>query len=137
MCATFTSRCRGVRIAPEMLVIAILTALGLALCLPLIRISKSTKRLTWTNAVWLALLLYGITTILIAEMPSRFLYWFDAEHVNLSEKFPIIAPVMLGDQYFIVRDIVVNSVQGFFFVAICVATYMWGEKQRKAGRFKG
>ena len=33
-------------------------------------------------------------------------------------------------------DIVANSVQGMFFVAIAAGAYFWGEKHRKEGKFK-
>lgn len=119
-----------------MLIILALTFATFALSIPLLKFARSDKRLTWASAVGMATYLVAIALMLIAEIPSRLLYWFDAEHVTLADKFPLISPLLRGDQYIIVRDIVVNSVQGLFFVMLCVAAYLWGEKQRKAGKFK-
>ena len=119
-----------------MLLIIGLTAATLLLSVPLLWIARSDRRLTWTQAVLLGTYLTVIVTLLIAEIPSRFLYWFDAEHTNIADRFPITEAIMRGDQYIIVRDIVVNTVQGLFFVVILALAYVWGERQRRAGRFK-
>lgn len=119
-----------------MLIILGLTAATFLLSIPLLRFARSERRLTWASAVGMATYLVTIALLLIAEIPSRLLYWFDANHVTLADKFAFISPVLRGDQYIIARDIVVNSVQGLFFVILCVGAYLWGEKQRKAGKFK-
>jgi len=118
-----------------MLTIALITALSVLMALPLIRIARSDKRLTWTSAILLATLIGILVTLFIAEIPSRMLYWFDAEHGNIADKYSFLG-FMKGDGYMYVRDIVVNTVQGIFFVIMCALTYLWGERQRKAGKFK-
>lgn len=120
-----------------MLAIIALTIVSFAIALPLIPVIKSDRRLTWTGAIGMGIWLSVIALLLIAEVPSRLLYWFDQNHVALSDKYPVIAPIMRGDEYIIVRDIVANTVQGIFFVMIFAAAYFWGERQRKAGRFRG
>ena len=121
-----------------MLLIAALLGFTVLISLPLWRIARSDRRLTWTTAILMGMWLTVISMLLIAEIPSRMLYWFDSEHVTVAQRIPIapLANFMEGDNYFILRDIVVNTVQGGFFVALCVAAYLWGERQRKAGRFK-
>ncbi|HVL81035.1 MAG TPA: hypothetical protein VM840_05520 [Actinomycetota bacterium] len=121
-----------------MLLIVALTALTVAIALPLWWIVRSDRRLTWTTATLMGMWLTVIGMLLIAEIPSRMLYWFDSTHTALAEHIPIapLAAFMEGDTYIIIRDIVVNTIQGAFFVLLFVLAYLWGERQRKAGRFK-
>lgn len=119
-----------------MIVIAALTVLSLVISIPLWKVARSENRLTWASAVALATWLVVIAILLIAEIPSRMLNWFDAEHSNLAERYAILKPLLGGEQYLIVRDVIVNTVQGIFFVAIVLAAYLWGQRQRKTGRFK-
>ena len=118
---------------------AILVAVAVAAPLPYVWRKSSEKRLTWTTAVIVGSWLFAITIILVGDIPSRLLYWFDANHTALADKFHFLRwwEKNLGGNpgYQLVADIVANSIQGVFFVAICVGTYFWGEKHRKAGRF--
>ncbi len=109
--------------------------LAVVLAIPLLRISRSQRRLTWASAVLLGTHLTIIALLLIADVPSRILYWFDAVHSDIAGMASWLA-FMEGDAYIIVRDIVANTVQGIFFVIIVALVYFWGERQRKAGRFK-
>jgi hypothetical protein len=116
---------------------AFLVAVGLAL--PLVRVARSDKKLTWTSAVLLGGWLTAITVVLLGDVPSRLLYWFDETHSTLAAKFGFLAwweNIVGGNPgYQIVADIVANSVQGIFFVIIAALAYFWGEHHRKAGKF--
>ena len=100
---------------------------------------KGTK-LTWATSILMASWLTAITVVLIGDVPSRILYWFDQVHAPLAEKFSFLAfwEEDLGGNpgYQLVADLVANTVQGIFFVAICAAAYFWGERHRKEGKFK-
>jgi hypothetical protein len=102
---------------------------------------KGTK-LTWATSILMAGWLTTITIVLIGDVPSRILYWFDQAHAPLSEQFPFLEPIFMNPNlggnpgYQLVADLVANTVQGIFFVAICAAAYFWGERHRKEGKFK-
>ncbi len=118
---------------------ALLVAVAVAAPLPYVWKKSSEKRLTWTTAIIVGSWLFAITIILVGDIPSRLLYWFDANHTALADKFHFLKwwEKNLGGNpgYQLVADIVANTVQGVFFVAIAVGAYFWGEKHRKAGRF--
>ena len=98
------------------------------------------KKLTWTTAVLLGAWLTAIAVVLMGDIPSRILYWFDEVHAPLAERFSFLRwwENDLGGNpgYQVVADIVANSVQGMLFVALCAGAYFWGERHRKAGKFK-
>jgi hypothetical protein len=102
-------------------------------------VARSDKKLTWTSAVLLGGWLTAITVVLLGDVPSRLLYWFDETHSTLAAKFGFLAwweNIVGGNPgYQIVADIVANSVQGIFFVIIAALAYFWGEHHRKAGKF--
>jgi hypothetical protein len=110
------------------------------------RASKRNQKLTWASAVVLGSWLLAITTVLIGDVPSRILYWFDANHATLAERYHFAKTPLLSwfenanvggnPGYQIVADIIANSAQGIFFVVICAAAYFWGERHRKEGKFK-
>lgn len=113
---------------------------AVALALPLVFVVRSNRKLTWTTAVLLGSWLTAITIVLIGDVPSRILYWFDAQHAPLAERFTFLQ-FWEGDLggnpgYQVVADIVANSAQGLFFVLLCAAAYFWGERHRKNGKFK-
>ncbi len=116
--------------------------MALLLAAPLIIVvrNKKDRKLTWTTAVLLGSWLMAISVILIGDVPSRLLYWFDQVHAPLAERYSWLRwwEEDLGGNpgYQLVGDLVANSVQGMFFVAICVATYFWGERHKKEGKFK-
>jgi hypothetical protein len=114
---------------------------GVALLLPLPAVLRAKDRkLTWTSAILLGSWLIAITIVLIGEVPSRVLYWFDRVHAPLAEQFTFLGfwEKDLGGNpgYQVVADIVANSVQGLFFVLIAAGAYFWGERHRKEGKFK-
>jgi hypothetical protein len=113
---------------------------AIVLALPLRFVLKSNRKLTWTTAILLGSWLIAITIILIGEVPSRILYYFDSNHAGLAERFPVLR-FWEGDLggnpgYQVVADIVANTAQGIFFVIICAGAYFWGERHRKEGKFK-
>lgn len=111
------------------------TLVGLALCIPVPFLWRSKRRLTWASAVVVGTLLTSIALVLIAEVPSRILYYFDSRHGDWAENIPALS-FMEGDFYKVVRDIAANTVQMLFFTIILALVYIWGERQRKAGRFR-
>lgn len=113
---------------------------GIGLALPLIFVVRSNKKLTWTTAILLGSWLISITVVLLGDVPSRILYWFDEQHAPLAERFTFLQ-FWEGDLggnpgYTLFADIVANTVQGIFFVLIAAGAYFWGEKHRKEGKFK-
>jgi hypothetical protein len=115
---------------------------ALVLAAPLVIVWRRSldKKITWTTAVLLGSWLTAVTVVLIGDVPSRILYWFDEVHAPLAERFSWLRwwENDLGGNpgYQVVADIVANSVQGIFFVIICALAYIWGERHRKAGKFK-
>ena len=124
-------------LVPWTVVRALLVAVAIAAPLP--RIWRSEKKLTWTSAIIIGSWLFALTIVLVGDVPSRLLYWFDANHTALADKFHFLQwwekPLGGNPGYQLVADIVANTVQGVFFVAIAVGAYFWGQKHRKAGRF--
>ena len=119
---------------------ALVVALVLAAPLPLVWRRSKTQTITWAGAIIVASWLTAVTVVLIGDVPSRLLYWFDQVHAPLAERFSWLAwwenDFGGNPGYQVVADIVANSVQGIFFVAICAGAYFWGERHRKEGRFK-
>lgn len=113
---------------------------GIVLALPLVFVVRSNRRLTWTTAILLGSWLVAITVVLLGDVPSRILYWFDEQHAPLAERFAFLRfwEEDLGGNpgYQVVADIVANTVQGTLFVLICAGAYFWGERHRKEGKFK-
>lgn len=112
---------------------------ALVLALPLVKVVRSGKKLTWTTATLLGGWLVAVTVILLGDVPSQLLYWFDQNHSTLAERYSWLQwweNVVGGNPgYQLVADIVANTVQGIFFVIIAALAYFWGERHRKAGRF--
>ena len=119
---------------------ALIVAFVLAAPLVIVWRNKKNRKLTWTTAVLLGSWLTAVTVVLIGDVPSRILYWFDEVHAPLAERFSFLQwwENDLGGNpgYQVVADIVANTVQGMFFIAICAGAYFWGEKHRKEGKFK-
>ena len=119
---------------------ALIFAFVMAAPLVVVWRNKKNRQLTWTTAVLLGSWLMAVTVVLIGDVPSRILYWFDEVHAPLAERFSFLQwwENDLGGNpgYQVVADIVANTAQGIFFVAICAGVYFWGEKHRKEGKFK-
>lgn len=119
------------------LAIMIMLGVVVVLSIPAVRIARSDRSATWTSAILLGTLLTTIGLLTIGDIPSRILYWFDANHEALAGKIPIapLADMMAGKNYFLIRDIVANTVQITFFVILVAAVYFWGERHKREGRF--
>jgi hypothetical protein len=130
----------GAPLFPWSVVRALLVALAIALPLPYVLRKSHETKLTWTQAVVLGAWLLAGTIVLIGDVPSRLLYWFDSTHALISAKWHFMAwqekPLANNPGYQLIADIVANTVQGVFFVIIAAGAYFWGEKHRKEGRFK-
>src|SRR5438067_2393831 len=100
-----------------------------ALLLPLPSVLRSKEKLTWAKAVVLGAWLVAISVILIGDVPSRLLYYFDATHTLLSAKFHFLGFMekQLGGNpgYQLVADLVANGIQTLFLVAIAAGAYFW------------
>ena len=127
-------------IFPWSVVRALLVALAIALPLPYVLKKSKTEKLTWTKAVILGAWMLAGTIVLIGDVPSRLLYWFDSTHALISAKWHFMAwqekQLANNPGYQLLADIVANTVQGIFFVLIAAGVYFWGEKHKKEGRFK-
>lgn len=112
---------------------------AVVIALPLVRVVRSDKKLTWTTAVLLGSWLTAIAVILLGDVPSRLLYYFDEQHSALAERFSFLqwweGDVGGNPGYQLVADVVANSVQGMFFVMLAAGAYFWGEKHRREGKF--
>lgn len=119
---------------------ALIFAIVLAAPLVIVVRNKKERRLTWTTAVLLGSWLTAITVVLIGDVPSRILYWFDEVHAPLAERFAFLRwwedDFGGNPGYQVIGDIVANTVQGTFFVIICAAAYFWGERHKREGKFK-
>ncbi len=126
--------------APLGVVRALVVAFVLAAPLVIVWRNKKNRKLTWTTAVLLGSWLTAVTVVLIGDVPSRILYWFDEVHAPLAERFSFLQwwenDFGGNPGYQVIADIVANTIQGIFFVAICAGAYFWGEKHRKEGKFK-
>ncbi len=130
----------GAPIFPWSVVRALLVGLAIALPLPWVLRRSRTEKLTWTKAILLGAWMLAGSIVLIGDVPSRILYWFDSTHAAISAHLHFMAweekPLANNPGYQLIADIVANSVQGIFFVLICAGVYFWGEKHKKEGRFK-
>ncbi len=126
--------------APLGVVRALVVAFVLAAPLVIVWRNKKNRKLTWTTAVLLGSWLTAVTVVLIGDVPSRILYLFDEVHAPLAERFSFLQwwenDFGGNPGYQVIADIVANTIQGIFFVAICAGAYFWGEKHRKEGKFK-
>lgn len=130
----------GAPLFPWSVVRAFLVGVALLLPLPWVLRKGKTEKLSWTQAILVGSWLLAISIVLIGDVPSRILYWFDSTHALVSAKLHFMQwqekPLANNPGYQLLADIVANSVQGIFFVAIAAGAYFWGEKHRKEGKFK-
>jgi len=131
---------QGAPIFPWSVVRALLVGIALIIPLPIVLRRQKDEKLTWTKAVLLGAWLLAISIVLIGDVPSRILYWFDSTHALISAKLHFMQwqekPLANNPGYQLLADIVANTVQGVFFVAIAAGAYFWGERHRKEGKFK-
>jgi hypothetical protein len=131
---------QGAPLFPWSVVRAVLVAVALCLPLPYVLRRADKEKMTWTQAVIVGSWLLAISIILIGEVPSRILYWFDSTHALFSAKLHFMQwqekPLGGNPGYQLIADIVANTVQGIFFVIIAAGAYFWGERHRKEGKFR-
>ncbi len=113
---------------------------GLALAFPVVFAWRSNRRLTWASAIIVGSWLVAVTVVLLGDVPSRILYWFDEVHAPLAERYSFLRwwenDFGGNPGYQVVADIVANTVQGIFFILICAGAYFWGERHRRQGKFR-
>jgi hypothetical protein len=132
----------GAPLFPWSVLRAFLVGVAIIIPLPIVlrRARARDEKLTWTKAVLLGGWLIAISIVLIGEVPSRILYWFDSTHALISAKLHFMQwqekQLANNPGYQLLADIVANTVQGIFFVIIAAAAYFWGERHRKEGKFK-
>ena len=103
------------------------------------RIYRVTDRpMTWTKAILIGLVIWALAIMLLGQLPSYIIYWFDGEVTRIiewSKLVPFVAEDGLNPrQIEIVRDLVANGVQMTFFIAALIGAYYWQKaKQRRTG----
>jgi nicotinamide riboside transporter PnuC len=103
------------------------------------RIYKVTDRpMTWTKAIVLGLVIWTLAILILGQLPSWIIYWFDAEVTRIidwSKLVPFVGEDGLNPrQVEMVRDLVANGVQMTFFIAALIGAYYWQKvKQRRTG----
>jgi hypothetical protein len=125
---------------PWPVVRALLVAVALILPLPAV-LRRKDQKLTWATAILLGAWLFAITIVLVGDVPSRILYWFDSTHADLAARYHFLGFMEKPLEgtipgYQVVADIVANTVQGTFFLIIAAGAYFWGERHRKEGKFR-
>jgi hypothetical protein len=104
------------------------------------RVYKYTdKPMTWTRAILLGTLIWVFVILTTGQLPSYIIYYFDqkvATIIELSTNIPGVADAGLNPkQIAIVRDIVANTVQMGFLLAMLVFAYFWQKsKQKRLGQ---
>ncbi len=125
---------------PWSVVRALVVAVVLCLPLPYVLRRAKNEKITWVQSILVGSWLLAISIILIGDVPSRLLYWFDSTHALISAKLKFMQwqekPFGGNPGYQLIADIVANTVQGIFFMIIAAGAYFWGERHRKEGKFK-
>jgi hypothetical protein len=104
------------------------------------RVYKFTdKPMTWTRAIIFGILIWAFTILATGQLPSYIIYFFDqqvASIIDLSTNIPGVSDEGLNPkQIAIVRDVVANTVQMGFLVAMLVVAYFWQKsKQKRLGQ---
>jgi hypothetical protein len=96
------------------------------------------KPMTWTRAIVVGTIIWIIAILLTGQLPSWIIYKADAEIaalIEFSKNIPGVNEEGLNTvQIKIVRDIVANTAQMGFLVAMLVVAYFWQKsKQRRTG----
>lgn len=95
------------------------------------------KPMTWTRALVVGFVIWIIAVVLLGQLPSWIIYEFDQEIaavIELSKRLPGVDKAGLNTaQVKIVRDIVANTAQMGFLVAMLFIAYQWQRAKRKRG----
>ena len=106
------------------------------------RLYKHTdKPMTWTKAIVLGSIIWGLAILLVGQLPSYIIYSADTyvgQLIDFSKRIPGVSSEGLNSQQIkIVRDIVANTAQfGVLIVALAFA-YFWQESKRKRTGTRG
>ena len=104
------------------------------------RVYKFTdKPMTWTRAIILGTVIWVFVILTTGQLPSYIIYYFDqkvATIIELSTNIPGVPDAGLNPkQIAIARDIVANTVQMGFLLAMLVFAYFWQKsKQKRLGQ---
>lgn len=106
------------------------------------RVYRHTDQpMTWTRAILVGTVIWALLIVLTGQLPSWIIYQFDASIasiIDFSKKIPGVADAGLNStQIKIIRDIVANTVQMGFFIAMLVVAYFWQKSKQKRLGLKG
>jgi hypothetical protein len=106
------------------------------------RVFRYTDRpMTWSRAIVLGLVIWGIAIVFLGQVPSWIIYKADQEIaaiIELSTKIPGVNKAGLNTtQIAIIRDLVANAVQMGFLTAMLVFAYYWQKTKHKRTGAKG
>ena len=103
------------------------------------RVYKYTdKPMTWTRAIVLGSIIWILAIILLGQIPSYIIYYFDQEVsgiIDFTTKIPGVNDEGLNPkQIAMVRDIIANTVQIGALVVMLGMAYFWQKgKQKRTG----
>jgi hypothetical protein len=106
------------------------------------RVFRYTDRpMTWSRAIVLGLVIWGIAIVFLGQVPSWIIYKADQEIaaiIEVSKRVPGVNKAGLNTtQIAIVRDLVANAVQMGFLTAMLVFAYYWQKTKQKRTGAKG
>jgi hypothetical protein len=99
----------------------------------------SERPMTWTRAIVYGLLIWGLVVLLLGQVPSYIIYFFDQQVstiIDFTKKIPGVGAEGLNPkQIVIVRDIIANTVQMGALVVMLAVAYFWQKsKQKRLGQ---
>jgi uncharacterized membrane protein len=103
------------------------------------RVYKYTdKPMTWTRAIVLGSIIWILAIIVLGQVPSYIIYYFDQQVssiIDFTTSIPGVNPDGLNPkQIAMVRDIVANTVQMGALVVMLGVAYFWQKgKQKRTG----
>ena len=93
------------------------------------------RPMTWAKAIMLGFVLYALAIILLGQIPSYIIYWFDGNVesiINFTKKIPKVNKEGLNPtQVRLVRDVIANAAQMGFFTVMLVGMYLWQKARIK------
>jgi hypothetical protein len=99
------------------------------------------KPMTWTRAIVLGSLVWILAIIILGQVPSYIIYYFDqqvSQIIDFTTKIPGVNSEGLNPkQIAMVRDIVANTVQMGALVVMLGAAYFWQKSKQKRTGAKG
>ena len=106
------------------------------------RVYKYTdKPMTWTRAIVLGSIIWILAIIVLGQVPSYIIYYFDQQVsgiIDFTTKIPGVGTEGLNPkQVAIVRDIIANTVQMGALVVMLGAAYFWQKGKQKRTGAKG